>query len=272
MNTWLVKIWVLKPSTVEQAKCEYSPLGKIFNKGLSEEDKKEGLLKKLKNIEDKNEQLKIKHKTENVKEVTDFIKEPLSQEAIDLIKEIKTIQKNVNYKKLSFTGGNKVAYDFSDFKTFSDLFSNLRFKKMSIDDAEMMQNEFNSNLNDLRKYSAREQEYIEAKNNLLENVNNFYKGRKIIIDDFKKGIFQFIYDDDGESKQQQTSKEPIKTDANAFNEWINKEETGINREIFENHFNFSSDMLKNVYKTNDKKKNKKLVSVINSGLKDKRRN
>ena len=38
-----------KPSTVEQAKFEYSPLGKIFNKGLSEDDKKEGLLKKLKN-------------------------------------------------------------------------------------------------------------------------------------------------------------------------------------------------------------------------------
>ena len=46
----------LKPSTAEKAKFEYSPLGKIFNKGLSEEDKKEGLLKKLKNIEDKNEQ------------------------------------------------------------------------------------------------------------------------------------------------------------------------------------------------------------------------
>ena len=41
----------LKPSTVEQAKFEYSPLGKIFNKGLKEEDKKEGLLKRLKNIE-----------------------------------------------------------------------------------------------------------------------------------------------------------------------------------------------------------------------------
>ena len=30
----------LKPSTVEKAKFEYSPLDKIFNKGLSEEDKK----------------------------------------------------------------------------------------------------------------------------------------------------------------------------------------------------------------------------------------
>ena len=44
----------LKPSTVEQANFEYSPLSKIFNKGFDkdeEEDKKEGILKKLKNIE-----------------------------------------------------------------------------------------------------------------------------------------------------------------------------------------------------------------------------
>ena len=42
----------LKPSTVEQAKFEYSPLGKIFNKGLDkDEDKKEGFYTRLKNIE-----------------------------------------------------------------------------------------------------------------------------------------------------------------------------------------------------------------------------
>ena len=28
----------LKPSTIEQAKFEYSSLGRVFNKGLSEED------------------------------------------------------------------------------------------------------------------------------------------------------------------------------------------------------------------------------------------
>ena len=41
----------LKPNTIEQARFEYSPLGKIFNKGLSEDDQKEGLFKRLKNIE-----------------------------------------------------------------------------------------------------------------------------------------------------------------------------------------------------------------------------
>ena len=30
-----------KPSVFEQGKFDYSPLGKIFNKGLKEEDKKE---------------------------------------------------------------------------------------------------------------------------------------------------------------------------------------------------------------------------------------
>ena len=45
----------LKSSTIEQAKFEYSPLGKIFNKGLDKDDQKEGLFKRLKNIEDKSE-------------------------------------------------------------------------------------------------------------------------------------------------------------------------------------------------------------------------
>ena len=85
----------LKPSTVEQAKFEYSPLGKVFTKGLEkEEDKKEGVLKRLKNIEDKKQLKAIKNQnTENIKEVTDFVNQPLSLEAKGLIKEIRVIQK-----------------------------------------------------------------------------------------------------------------------------------------------------------------------------------
>ena len=44
-----------KLSITEQAKLDYSPLGKVFNKGLDEEDKKEGLLKGVKNTWDKND-------------------------------------------------------------------------------------------------------------------------------------------------------------------------------------------------------------------------
>ena len=48
----------LKPSTVEQARFEYSPLGKVFKRGLDDkDDKKEGLLKIPKNLVDKNQKL-----------------------------------------------------------------------------------------------------------------------------------------------------------------------------------------------------------------------
>ena len=43
-----------KPDVFEQAKFEYSPLGKVFTDGLDKFDRKEGLLKRLKNIEDRN--------------------------------------------------------------------------------------------------------------------------------------------------------------------------------------------------------------------------
>ena len=42
-----------KPNAFEQAKFEYSPLEKVFTDGLNKTDKKERLLKRLKNIESK---------------------------------------------------------------------------------------------------------------------------------------------------------------------------------------------------------------------------
>ena len=89
--------------------------------------KKEGILKRLKNIEDKNEKpLEVKNKVnENIKEVTDFVNQPLSFEAKELINEIKAIQKDVDYRKLKIRGGNNVDYGFSDYKTFKGLFRKL---------------------------------------------------------------------------------------------------------------------------------------------------
>ena len=153
-------------------------------------------MKKLKNIEDKNEQLlKTKNKTENIKEVTDFIEEPLSLEANTLIEKIRTIQKSGDYRKLSIRGGNNVTYDFSDYKTFKELFRNLYYRKITIDDAEIKQDEFNSNLGVLSNYAPKYQKYIEAKNKLLNNAKNFHEGRKKIIKGFKNKIFPNIDDE-----------------------------------------------------------------------------
>ena len=44
-----------KPDAFERAKFEYSPLGKVFADGLDKSDRNAGLLKRLKNIEDRND-------------------------------------------------------------------------------------------------------------------------------------------------------------------------------------------------------------------------
>ena len=73
-----VKYIGLKSSTIEKVKFEYSPLGKVFTKGLNKHDQKDGLLKSFKNIEDKNEELlkATKNNTKNIKEITNFSIKP----------------------------------------------------------------------------------------------------------------------------------------------------------------------------------------------------
>ena len=84
-------------------------------------------------------------------------------------------------------------------------------------------------------------------------------------------------EEEKEEKEQQTSKKtdekqlpkkPTKDDWIKFNEWVNKKETGINSEIFQRYFKYQSrsDMLKNLYRINDKYKSNDSVNVIKSGL------
>ena len=58
-----------KPSVIEEAEFDYSPLGKVFNKGLGKNDQKEGLFKRIKNIEDKSEELLKEIKIQRTKEL-----------------------------------------------------------------------------------------------------------------------------------------------------------------------------------------------------------
>ena len=79
-----------KPSVIEQARLEYSPLGKVFNKGWKEEDEKGGFLKRRKNIEDKTEkQLKTIKSKNDTKSQIDLFNEELSSEAVVFLKKLK---------------------------------------------------------------------------------------------------------------------------------------------------------------------------------------
>ena len=124
----------LKPSTIEQTKFEYSPLGKIFNKGLDKDNKKEGLFKRMKNIEnaqkklirdddrdDKNNKDKDKKNQQNnnvdtkPSNVFDYLKS-LSQKAKDLMDEIKDADDDIDNNKLLFIGSNKEKFSLNVFR------------------------------------------------------------------------------------------------------------------------------------------------------------
>ena len=139
----------LKPSTIEQAKFKYSPLGKILNKGLDKDDKEESLFKRLKNIEnvqknvirdDNNESIyytsrsefdvkddKYKKQQENNNidakppNIFNYLKS-LTQEAKDLIDEIEDANDDVDDGKFLFIESNKEKFNFNAFNKPLNLF------------------------------------------------------------------------------------------------------------------------------------------------------
>ena len=162
----------LKPSTVEQAKLEYSSLGKIFNKGLSEEDKKEGLLKRLKNIGKKNntafeqrkKQLEEIKGSKLLKTIGFF--SIISEKAKKLIDNIEKTDGWLENAQLVCTESNgKTKYEFNEFMlplkfTMKIHHDNLTLQEAR-DDQQKLQiliNKLNNNYNPTSKIKIKEKD------------------------------------------------------------------------------------------------------------------
>ena len=195
----------LKPSTFEQAKFEYSPLGKFFNKGLKEDQKKEELLKRLKNIEDKNEeQLKtIEDQEEDQSKAINRnkIKPPLlksiySQEVKDgkndnnEAKKKKKKRSN-DYPKLVYWSGDNVYFDFNKFGPLSSFYLKFVNRNIGISVAKLNMKEFKDKINRLKKKKAKNQPYKINKKEVLDNSEALYDGLEIIIDAFERRVFEY---------------------------------------------------------------------------------
>ena len=120
------------PDVAQKAKFEYSPLGQVFNKGLDPNEKQKGLLRRLKNIEDKTDEqlLAIKNSKDNkhtqlgIKSIAYTIKEELSEEAKNILEKLNN-QKLINYQKLYLKGGNNVEYNFSDYRSLKEFYKGI---------------------------------------------------------------------------------------------------------------------------------------------------
>ena len=146
-----------KPDVVQKAKFEYSPLGQVFNKGLKTDEKLVGLLKRLKNIEDKTDnQLKENIDSQlRVKSIGYAIKEKLSEEVKNMLEKLNNQEKLINYQKLYLKGGNNVEYDFCDYRSFKEFFKAIYYRKITIEEAEAIQEEFDGVFGALKIYGAR---------------------------------------------------------------------------------------------------------------------
>ena len=194
----------LKPSTVEQVKFDISPLGKIFNKGFSEEDKKEGLLKKLKNIEGKNEeQLKAiedqgKKLLEEIKNINVGSKplkaisffSTISEEAKKLMERIKIIDDWLETAQLICTKTDgKTKYNFSKFAFPVKFASKIYRHDLTLQKARDNQQDLQILINNLNNnYNPTSQLKIKEKDDALKSEKRLIVIREGINNAFKKGI------------------------------------------------------------------------------------
>ena len=192
----------LKPSTVEQAKFEYFPLGKVFTKGLDKKDSlKEGLFKRLKNIEAENEALLKAIEDQRKKQVyaiknISISSKPLktisffsttSEEAKKLMEKIKTIDDSLDSARLICTKTDRrTKYDFSNFmfplKFASKIYrGDLTLQKAKDDqvNVKILINKLNNDCN------PQNQEKMKEKDNTLKSAKKLLLVRDEIIKAFE---------------------------------------------------------------------------------------
>ena len=178
-----------KPDAFEQAKFEYSPLGKVFTDGLDKSDKNEGLLKRLKNIEDKSniQLLTIKNisrpaiKGNNNGNVSDEYKkiQDFKQKFIDKnILKLSGIKKFDNIiDKWKQTKNKEIVYKNVDTKVNTKkfniykIFENYLNKKIDYDGIDMIEKSIK---NGIKIYPKRPR--TDKNKSIMNNSNKVIKG------------------------------------------------------------------------------------------------
>ena len=158
----------LKLSTVEQAKFEYSPLGKIFNKGLSEDDKKEGLFKRIKNIENKNltqlqaikdqgekqlKELKNIDKNKTLKAIDEISKR--NAESNRTLLDIKKIDTKLDTAELVCTKTDGTKYNFNTFALSLKFVEKIFNYEITLDEAKDDQDKLEKLIIRLERYKPK---------------------------------------------------------------------------------------------------------------------
>ena len=176
-------------------------MGKIFNKGFNkDEDKKDGLLKRLKNIEYKNkerlkdiedhEKKQLDTDSKSLKSISYFSQ--LSTKAKELFEKIKKEKNDIDPEKFVCVKTDETIFNFNKFKNSLDLASNIYRNKNLLKDAENEQYNIKILSYKLRNYNPTKPKKIKAKKETLIAVEKLLNNRQEVIYTFKTGIFPYI--------------------------------------------------------------------------------
>ena len=164
---------------IQQAKFTYSPLGKAFEK-------------QIKTIEDEGKKqvdaLKTSYK--KLPSIKDFIPtENFNPEIIAEIKRIEEIEKNVDRDKMVYKSTGKI-YDFRGFKTIRTYGNEIRNNVTSLSAANLEQASLLAHIQDFMKNTKpKDPEQKELKSDVLNSVRALVKGRELMYNAFRGGIF-----------------------------------------------------------------------------------
>ena len=132
----------LKPSTVNKLNLSILHWVKKVNEGLSEDDKKEGLFKRLENIKDKNEEL------------------------INRFSTTKAFKNKINNQ------GKRLVYDANH--NFAELRNIDNIKKLSFESMFSIMKEIHQNFDKLNNLKTRTEDNEKRKQKVLTNVADIY--------------------------------------------------------------------------------------------------
>ena len=97
----------------------------------------------------------------------------------------------IDYKSLYYRSGNRnrEPSNFEKFGTMAELFQEIKFEKIALEDTKLKLAEFNHELNLLRNTTARKQIYKDKKGEVLKSAESLLKGQRLIYNGFMDNIF-----------------------------------------------------------------------------------
>ena len=197
-------------------------MGKSFNKGLDLNYQKEGLFKRIKNIEDRNgKQLKaiedhgkkqLDPDSKSLKSINYFSQ--LSAKAKELFEKIKKEKHDIDPEKYVCVKTDGTIFNFNELRNSVDLASNIYGDKNLLKDAENKKHDTKIFLNKRRNYNPTKPKTIEAEKETLISAEKLLNKRQEVIDAFKTGIFPYIdgfkiKEESEEEESEEESKEKI---------------------------------------------------------------